>query len=571
MNKQVKYKKKIIFFFNLFFIFYSYTWSDTRQGLNRNETIEENRKNLLEREEGLEKVSAKEAIIQREDITQKESNLNLREIKSSFKQITLEGEHPLKRKLKKEADTYLQKEMTEKSIQELISYLSKYLSSKGYATSLVTFHSGNIYQGNITLNIKAGKIRDIYFVNRKEKTLRDKSEIEFAFPGYKNKVLNMRDLDQAVENLNMGGKENQIEIVATEKEGYSDIIIHQKRAFGNVGATYDNSPFEKDRRKLNVNYDGRSFLPVNDSLSLSYTTKLGKEQSKHKEEVYDFSYNIPYRYYKFTYGFNVIKNHNVVQGNAREIIRDSKTIKNRFKLSRVLQRGKTNKLTGYIFLNQRKNNTFINGEKIKINSKTYTTGGIGLNYSDKIFKGSLYLGAQYEEGFPWLGSEGDKYTKGNLPKKEFKKYTFNVDWRRYFLIKNEDIIEYKLGFAAAYSKDILLDINKMSIGDDYTVRGFKKNSLSGEKGMYLNNTLTYHFSRKAHPILSTFQPFVGLDIGAVRDRSKDSHESIVGFAYGMRFQKSGMYGSLLYGKALKLARNQKNEGRVVSFNLGYSF
>lgn len=57
----------------------------------------------------------------------------------------------------------------------------------------------------------------------------------------------------------------------------------------------------------------------------------------------------------------------------------------------------------------------------------------------------------------------------------------------------------------------------------------------------------------------------------MRDRSKDSHESIVGFAYGMRFQKSGMYGSLLYGKALKLARNQKNEGRVVSFNLGYSF
>src|SRR3712207_4558789 len=163
MNKQMKYKKKIIFFFSLFFIFYSYTWSDTRQGLNRNETIEENRKNLLEREEGLEEVSAKEAIIQREDIVKKESDLNLGGIKSIFKQITLEGEHPLKRKLKKEADTYLQKEMTEKSIQELISYLSKYLSSKGYATSLVTFHSGNIYQGNITLNIKAGKIRDIYF------------------------------------------------------------------------------------------------------------------------------------------------------------------------------------------------------------------------------------------------------------------------------------------------------------------------------------------------------------------------------------------------------------------------
>ncbi|AYV93510.1 hemolysin secretion/activation protein, ShlB/FhaC/HecB family [Fusobacterium necrophorum subsp. funduliforme] len=594
MNNQVKYKKKIVFFLCLFFLFYSYAWSEVGQDLNsnekmekrgevslesdwnKNETVEENRKSLLEREEELKEFSEKEKRekkIQIQNITdrQREIALNIGEENSIFKNIVLEGEHPLKKKLEKEANSYLKREMTEKSIQELISHLAKYLLSKGYVTSIVSFQSGNIYEGNIKLKLQAGRIRDIYFVNRKEKTVRDKMEIEFAFPGYKNKVLNMRDLDQAVENLNTGRKENQIEIVSTEQEGYSDIIIHQRKHFGDIGFNYDNSPFEKNRRKLNLSYDGRSILPINDSLSFSYSTKLGEEQSKHKEEVYDVSYSIPYGYYKFTYGFNLMKNHNVVQGNAREIIRDSKTVKNRFKITRVLQRGKTNKLTGYIFLNQRKNNTFINGQKIKINSKTYTTAGLGLNYSDKLLGGNLYLGTQYEEGFPWLGSEGDKYTKGDLPKKEFKKYTFNVDWRRYFLIKNEDIIEYKLGFAAAYSKDILLDINKMSIGDDYTVRGFKKNSLSGEKGMYLNNTLTYHFSRKAHPVLSSFQPFVGLDMGTVRDRSKDSHESIIGFAYGIKFQKSGMYGSLLYGKALKLARNQKNEGRVISFNLGYFF
>lgn len=587
-------KKKISLFFCLLFLFHSYAWSETEQGWNRNEkiekgkadllergwnkneTVEENRRSLLEREEELNEVSEKEKReerIQIENITDTKENLlpDSERVSSVFKKIVLEGEHPLKRKLKRKADSYLKQEMNEKSIQELISYLSKYLSTKGYVTSIVTFQSGNIYEGNIKLKIQAGKIRDIYFANKKEKSLKEKMEIEFAFPGYKNKVLNIRDLDQGVENLNAGGKENQIEIIATEQEGYSDIIIHQKRHFGNIGANYDNSPFEKDRRKLTLNYDGRSFLPINDSFSVSYSTKLGKEQSKHKEEVYDFSYSVPYGYYKFTYGLNILKNHNVVQGNAREIIRDSKTIKNRFKLSRVLQRGKTNKLTGYVFLNQRQNNTFINGEKIKINSKTYTTGGLGLNYSDKVLGGSLYLGLQYEEGFPWLGSEGDKYTKGNLPKKEFKKYTLNVDWRKYFLLKNEDVLEYKLGFAAAYSKDILLDINKMSIGDNYTVRGFKKNSLSGEKGMYWNNTLTYQFSRKAHPVLSAFQPFVGLDMGTVRDRGEDAHESIVGFAYGVKFQKAGIYGSLLYGKALKLARKQKNEGRVVSFNLGYSF
>lgn len=592
MRKKIGDKQKRLYFFCLFFLLGSHILAVTgemaiqsekieeekmkawTQSWNNNEKIEDNRKNLLEREKELEEVLEKDK--HKQDILvpkqeKEKTSLKIGEGEFIFKNIILEGDHPLKKKLEKEADTYLKKEMTENSIQALISHLTKILSTKGYVTSLVSLQSGNIYEGNIHLKIKTGKIRDIYFSGRREKSLDEKIAIEFSFPNYKGKILNMRDLDQGIENLNMGGKESQIEIVSTEEEGYSDIIIHQKKHSGNIGFSYDNSPFEEDRRKLNLSYDGRTFLPVNDSFSLSYSTKLGKEQSKHKEEIYDFSYSIPYGYYKFTYGLNIMKNYNVVQGNAREIIRDSKTMRNSFRIARVIQRGNTNKLTAYVFLNQRKNNTFINGEKIKINSKTYTTGGIGLNYSDKVFGGSLYLGLQHERGFPWLGSEGDKHTKGNLPKKEFKKYSLNIDWRKYFPLKNSDMIEYKTSFAAAYSRDILLDINKMSIGDDYTVRGFKKSSIYGEKGMYFNNTMTYHFSREHYPVLSSFQPFIGLDMGRVKDRGEKFHKSILGFAYGVKFQKAGLYGSLLYGKALKLAKNQENEGRVISFNLGYFF
>lgn len=539
----------------------------------RNEKIAENKQHQVEIENTIRKLEVEDLGNNKDKFTDEGNNVKKitdadKEI--SLKTISLVGSHPLKKKLEKEITKFLSAEMSEENIYLIISYINRRLIEEGYVTSFSTFKSGNIYNGFLELEIKAGKINEISLDSGKN-SFTEKQEIFFAFPFYKNKVLNTKYLDQGIENLTTGRKQYRLEVIPAEKDGYSDILIYQKKQLGSFGINYDNSPIEKDRNKIDFNYSGGNIFPINDSLGLSYSSKLGKERSKNKDENFNLSYSIPFGYYKFSYNLGINKTHTVVRGNTTNIIRDGKVTKQKYKLSKVLSRGKFHRATGYIFFNQRDNETYINQEKILINSKSYSTTGLGINYSDKFMGGNLFLGVEYEKGVPWFKAEGDRNYNPKLPKKEFEKYSINIDWGKYFFLPGNGVLGYRLSLSGAYSNDRLLNINKISIGDDYTVRGFKENSIWGEKGFYSNNTITYYFSEEKYPYLQYIHPFIGLDTGVVKDKDYKSSDSIVGMGYGIRFQKDGLNGSFMISRALKKEKKHKNEGNIISFNVGYSF
>ena len=50
----------------------------------------------------------------------------------------------------------------------------------------------------------------------------------------------------------------------------------------------------------------------------------------------------------------------------------------------------------------------------------------------------------------------------------------------------------------------MLDNNKFEMGGFDSVRGFKENTIKGDKGLYIQNTLTWRNK-------SFFDPFMGLD------------------------------------------------------------
>lgn len=513
-----------------------------------------------------------------EAVLKPESKLNIEEKKQEielgkfqFQEVNFSGNHPLLKKLTSESQKFVHQKMDGEEIIKLIGSLNTLLKEEGYITSRVIFKEGNIYEGKIHLEVISGKIRNIYFKEEGEKNFSDTLKIEMAFPGYKDKILNIRDIDQGIENLNNSGWHHQMEIMEGVEEGYSDIVIYRRKSPGDLSFGYDNSPVDEKYSKLNISYGGGNLFSFNDSISFSYSTKVGPKRSHNKEDSYDLSYSIPYGKYKFSYNLGLTDNHTVTQGFAREIVRDNKTTRQKFRISRVLSRSKEHKTTGTLFLSLRDKESYINKHKIKVQSKKYTTGGITLSHIDQLWGGNIYLSLQYERGLPWFGAEGDHdYTKGMI-RKEFNKYSFNADWRKRYFLENENSIEYKMSYGAAYVKDIVLDTYKITIGDEYTVRGFKKTGISGEKGMYINNTLSYRFSPRRHQYLSHIQPFVGLDAGIAKDRTMKNSEYIVGMAYGLKFNADNVYATLTYGVPLKTVKTAKKERNVMYFSVGYSF
>ena len=76
---------------------------------------------------------------------------------------------------------------------------------------------------------------------------------------------------------------------------------------------------------------------------------------------------------------------------------------------------------------------------------------------------------------------------------------------------------------------------KLSIGDEYTVRGYKGNSVSGDSGFYVKNEISYNISI---PKVGNISPYIGYDFGRVwnnkvEDEYKIGHLS--GLALGIRY------------------------------------
>ena len=176
----------------------------------------------------------------------------------------------------------------------------------------------------------------------------------------------------------------------------------------------------------------------------------------------------------------------------------------------------------------------------------------------------MYASFGYERGLKWFGGAGDDKDSVKKPyKKEFDKYNFDFLLNKNFMLTKNQVANYKLNIGASYSDDRLLSRNKFDIGSEYTVRGFKESSVSGDKGIYINNTLTL--------LNKSFSPFIGLDFGISKDKDLDFVDKIAGIATGVKYNKNNLNMSLTFSKPLKRSKGMPKESNPIYYNISYSF
>lgn len=488
-----------------------------------------------------------------------------------FTDIQLIGSKKLKKETDKIIKKYINTEMGKEDIYNLLIELSNVFLIKGYSTTLVTLKSGNINKGQLIYEVKEGKVRDIKFMDR-DSSFRDKLRIKTAFPMKKDVLLNTKDMDQGIENMNVGGNNNVAEISPTEEYGYSDIMIEENYTPTGFSLGMDNSSYkDKGRNKVNINFSQDNLFGINDVLTLNYIERLTKDREKDKESNYDIGLAFPLGYWKIAYNYNLGDNYNTYKSDIGSYKTESKTEKHKLKLSRVISRGQYQKTTLHTGLTIRDTKNTLNGLLLEVNSKKYANTTISLDHTNRFLGGTIFGAIEYERGVPWLGAEGDpKPLKEGGYKIEYDKINFNLDWLRYFSIKEQGF-QYRMGIGGSYSDDRLLAVNQFTMGDEYTVRGFKESSVAGNKGVYVNNTLTYLGNKDTNKYLSIFKPFIGLDAGVSRDKDLPTSDKIAGMALGVKFDIGYLNGSFTYGIPLKWAAGMPHEKNPVYFNISYSF
>lgn len=496
----------------------------------------------------------------------------LNEVKGSrINNIIIVGNEILNHKeIDKMKDKYIGKHGGENVLNCLKELENLYLD-KGYVTTRVKLDMENsdMPNGKIVFVILHGKIENIT-INGRNYFLRDKAKIWSSLPLTVGDIINIKDLDQGMDNLNsISSNKAVINVTAGEAIGTSRIDIANEKSkrisggigYNNLGQKYTG----EDRGRIFLTFE--DILGMNDSFTGIYQRKLWRKKNGRNNESFFYYYRIPVGYWEFFASRDESEYNTRLSGFGSDFDFSGDSLNYNFGLKRVIARNEHGKYTLGAILTTKNTRNYIEDIKLESSSRKLTVLNLNFNVQRKLLGGFFYGNLDYYRGLSIWGAD-KKLDDSYAPEVLFSKYTIDLNYYKSFRIKNYDKFLYRLTIFGQYSGDILYPSEKLTIGDDTTVRGFKDNSVMGDKGFYVRNEISYNFGY--------LEPFVGFDVGRVKNKYKINNykgksSEISGITVGVRGIYKNLEMTCAYSKALSVPSNIEKDDHVIYFSTTLRF
>jgi len=368
-------------------------------------------------------------------------------------------------------------------INELTNKVSDWYISRGYITSRAFLTEQDLRSGELHFAILEGKLEKIRMDGVPER------ELKMAFPGLQGKILNLRDIEQGMEQINRTRTTPvQIEILPAEKQGWSVVHLTATPEFPlSASASFDNSGQKSTGvGQINGGLTGNNLLGLADSWFVSGGRSSAFSNSKDAQN-FAAGVSMPYGYSLLDYSYSWNNYLSTIDNNGYLWRSSGDTETHRMNLSHVLFRNGDIKTGVSVGLSRRINHNWLNDALLESSSRKLTSLLFGLNHTQKMFGGVATFNPTFSRGMPWLDAESDNSKNGDLPKAQFRKWSLNASFQR-------PVAENLWWLASTYgqwSPDRLYGSERITIGGESSVRGFKEQSISGDNGAYWRNELNY--------------------------------------------------------------------------------
>ena len=490
---------------------------------------------------------------------------------SQIRNITIIGNEILKySEMEKLKRKYIGKHGGQNVLNCLKELENLYLD-RGYVTTRVKLDMGksDMSNGKIVFVVLHGKIEEIT-INGSNVNMEDKRKIWATLPVSKGDIINITDLDQAMDNLN-SIKSNSaiINVNPGKKIGMSRIdIINEKSKRISGGFGYNNYG-----QKYTGEYKGRFFLTFedmlgfNDSFTGIYQRKLWKKKNGRNNESFFFQYRVPIGYWEFYVSRDQSEYNTRIKAYGSSFDFSGDSLNHNVGIRKVIHRNENGKYTVGGTITTKKTRNYIEDIKLETSSRQLTVLNINLNIQRRLLGGFFYGDINYYRGLSILGA--DKRIDGDYsPEVEFDKYTIDLNFYKPFAIGSNNGFMYRLSIFGQYTNDILYPSEKLTIGDDVTVRGFKDNSIMGDKGFYVRNEVSHKFVH--------LEPFIGIDFGRVKNKYKETnykekYSEVSGITGGVRGTYKNLEMTCAISKAMSAPGNIEKDDHVIYFSSTIKF
>ncbi|MBD8163320.1 ShlB/FhaC/HecB family hemolysin secretion/activation protein [Erwinia persicina] len=389
------------------------------------------------------------------------------------------------------------------SISQLTHRVSDWYISRGYITSRAFIPEQDLSGGELTLAVLEGKLQQIRLNGAVAR------ELKMAFPGREGKILNLRDIEQGMEQINrLRTTPVQIEILPADQPGYSVVNLTASPEIPlSASVNFDNSG-----QKSTGSGQLSGSLTVNNPLGLAdrWFVSGGRSSafsSAHDAQNVQAGVSIPWGYGLLDYSYSWSNYLSTINNNGFDWLSRGDTKTHRINGYWGLYRNSDIKTGLAVSVNQRSSRNWLNDARLQSSSRNLSSLQIGVNHTQKLWGGIATLNPMLTRGMPWFSAESDEGKNGDVPKAEFRKWSLSGSYQ---LPVTQDLW-WLSSFYGQWSPDRLYGSERLTLGGDSSVRGFKEQYLSGDNGGYWRNEMNY--SLFTLPVLGQVNAVAALDGG----------------------------------------------------------
>ena len=483
-------------------------------------------------------------------------------------QILLEGDELKRFKWAQEfLDQYAGQKIGAEGLTIILSELTDGFIARGYVTTRVQVGEQDLTTQILRIQLIPGKIREIRFDEEGQK-----GAWWNAFPTRPGEILNLRDLEQGLEQMKrVPSQDAKFKLVPGDLPGESDVVITlaKKRAW-RAGMTFDDSG-----SKVTGRYQGSYNIAVdnlfqhNDTFSYTYIHDMDKHSSEKGSSSHSYFYSIPYGYWTYSFSAFPSRYHQTVQGTYSNFQMSGKSENYSLKAQRVIHRDEDSKVMIDFQIGRKFSTSYLEDTEITAQEKDTTSVEIGLSRRKNFSTGLIDMRIAGRQGVPWFGAEGDpelKYQK-DMPTFEYFLGTFDFNLMQQFKLGKVPM-RYSFNFRGQATRSRLYGSEFFNIGNRYTVRGFgEDNTLSAENGFYVRNELGIPIQKLGMEI------YLGLDYGQVTGPSAKylPGNKLAGSVIGLRGGGGGFYYDVFAGVPVYKPNDFESPKVAYGFQVGFQY
>jgi len=452
-------------------------------------------------------------------------------------------------------------------INQILQWASAKLIDKGFITTRLGIPEQDLAGRTLLLTLVPGVIRSIHVKDDATAGTTPARSVLSAFPVGPGDLLNLRDIEQGLEQMKrVPSQDVSIDIAPGSEPGESDIVLTIKRSQAwRFGFTLDDSGTRNTGRlQATATASVDNPLGLNDLLSVSVNNDADQAAGQHGTRGHNIQYSLPWGNWTLFLSDSYSHYLQTVQGANQRFHASGDSRNQETRIQRLLQRNQTCKTSLQFRLLTRESNSFIEDAEILTQRRQTTAAELGVIHRRYVGASQLDLTLAHRQGVPWLGGQSDAPGQSaQSPSFAYRLQTLDAALTTPFSVAGQPL-RWISALRAQTTQNVLYATEFIAIGNRYTVRGFDGSvTLGAERGGYFRNELELPFAASGQAA------YAAIDYGKVGGPSAGilAGRELAGGVGGVRGSYRQFYYDVFVGAPIRKPAGFATSGPVAGFLL----